>query len=114
MTRARPARRAAQVGGGAVAVLLLLLATAGTASAHARLVSTDPAVSSVLLVSPTQVVLHFDDVVTVDGGSLRVFGPDGGRVDDGGEHTTPAATATPWGSGCPRASARAPTSWRGG
>ncbi len=86
MTLADPARRAAQVVGGAVAVLLLLVATAGTASAHARLVGTDPAVSSVLLVSPAQVVLHFDDVVTVDGGSLRVFGPDGGRVDVGGAH----------------------------
>jgi len=86
MTRSTLTRRAAQVGTAAAAVLLLLVATAGTASAHARLVTTDPAVSSVLLVAPAEVVLHFDDVVTVDGGSLRVFGPDGARVDDGVVH----------------------------
>ena len=86
MTRARPWRRASRVGTAAVAVLVLLVATAGPASAHARLVTTDPPVSSVLLVSPAEVVLHFDDVVAVDGGSLRVFGPDGARVDDGDVH----------------------------
>jgi copper transport protein len=79
-------RRTARVAVAGVAVVVLLVATAGTASAHARLVSTDPAASSVLLVPPAQVVLHFDDVVTIDGGSLRVFGPDGTRVDDGGVH----------------------------
>jgi len=68
---------------GAVAVLVLLLMASGTASAHARLVATDPAASSVLLTPPARAVLHFDDVVTVDAGSLRVFGPGGGRVDDG-------------------------------
>lgn len=78
--------RTARIAVAGVAVVVLLVATAGTASAHARLVSTDPAASSVLLAPPAQVVLDFDDVVTIDGGSLRVFGPDGRRVDDGGDH----------------------------
>jgi len=78
--------RTARIAVAGVAVVVLLVATAGTASAHARLVSTDPAASSVLLAPPSQVVLQFDDVVTIDGGSLRVFGPDGRRVDDGGDH----------------------------
>ncbi len=69
-----------------VVVLALLLVASGTAAAHARLVTTDPAASAVLLVPPGQVVLRFDDVVTVDAGSLRVFGPGGKRVDDGGAH----------------------------
>jgi len=78
--------RTARIAVAGVAVVVLLVATAGTASAHARLVSTDPAASSVLLAPPAQVVLQFDGVVTIDGGSLRVFGPDGRRVDDGGVH----------------------------
>ena len=65
---------------------VLLVAWAGTASAHAQLESSDPAAQSVLLVAPTQVVLHFGEPVTVDAGSLRVLGPDGQRIDSGGTH----------------------------
>jgi copper transport protein len=79
----RTTRRTGRVLLGGVAVLALLLVTSGTASAHARLVATEPAASSVLLTSPARVVIHFDDIVTVDPGSLRVFGPGGRRVDEG-------------------------------
>ena len=65
---------------------MLLIGSAVPASAHAELESTDPAQSSVLLVSPAQVVLHFGEPVEVDFGSLRVLGPSGQRVDDGGAH----------------------------
>jgi copper transport protein len=65
-------------------VLVLLVGTAVPASAHAQLESTDPPQSSVLLVPPTQVVLHFGEPVEIDFGSLRVLGPTGQRVDDGG------------------------------
>ena len=64
----------------------LLVVWAGTASAHAQLESSDPAAQSVLLIAPTQVVLHFGEPVTVDAGSLRVLGPDGRRIDNGGTH----------------------------
>lgn len=79
----RTALRAFRMSLGGAAVLALLLVTSGTASAHARLVTTDPAGSSVLLTTPAQVLLRFDDVVTVDAGSLRVFAPGGRRVDQG-------------------------------
>ena len=65
---------------------MLLVASAVPASAHAQLESTSPAPSSVLLVPPTQVVLHFGEPVEVDFGSLRVLGPNGQRVDSGGAH----------------------------
>jgi len=67
-------------------VTVLLVVWAGTASAHAQLESSDPAAQSVLLIAPTQVVLHFGEPVTVDAGSLRVLGPDGRRIDNGGTH----------------------------
>ncbi|HUY66080.1 MAG TPA: copper resistance protein CopC [Acidimicrobiales bacterium] len=70
----------------AVAVVLVLVGTAGPASAHAQLESTNPPASSVLLVAPSEVVLHFGEPVEIDFGSLRVLGPDGQRVDNGGTH----------------------------
>jgi len=68
------------------AALLFALAGAGTASAHAELESTDPSQSAVLIVPPRQVVLHFDEPVEIDFGSVTVFGPRGTRVDEGGTH----------------------------
>ena len=72
-----------------LAVSVILVGTAGPASAHAQLESTDPAESSVLLVAPSQVVLHFGEPVEIDFGSLRVLGPNGQRVDSGGTHHLP-------------------------
>lgn len=59
---------------------------ATAASAHAYLESAEPSQSEVLLVAPRQVVLHFDEPVEIDFGSIRVFGPSGRRVDQGGTH----------------------------
>ena len=70
-------------------VLIAVIGIAGPASAHAQLESTQPDPSSVLLTSPSQVVLHFGEPVEIDFGSLRVIGPDGRRVDLGGTHHPP-------------------------
>jgi copper transport protein len=67
-------------------VVVMLLATPGVASAHAQLESTDPSQGAVLLVPPTQVVLHFGEPVEIDFGSLRVIGPGATRIDSGGAH----------------------------
>ena len=75
------------VGGGVV--VLILLGASGVASAHAQLEWTRPVQSSVVSISPTQVVLHFGEPVEIDFGSLRVIGPNGQRVDDGGTHHPP-------------------------
>src|ERR1700687_1792397 len=69
----------------AAAIVVVLLGPA-PASAHAQLQSSDPSPSSVLSVPPSQVVLHFGEPVEIDFGSIRVLGPDGGRVDEGGTH----------------------------
>jgi copper transport protein len=74
---------------GTVTATILLVATAGPASAHAQLESTQPNQSSVVLTSPRQVVLHFGEPVEIDFGSIRVIGPDGKRVDNGGTHHPP-------------------------
>ena len=74
---------------GCLAVMVILLGTAGPASAHAQLESTSPAPSSVLLQSPSQVILHFGEPVEIDFGSLRVLGPSGQRIDNGGTHHPP-------------------------
>jgi copper transport protein len=71
---------------GSVGVVLLIVGTALPASAHAQLESTSPAQSSVSSVPPIQVVLHFGEPVEIDFGSLRVLGPNGQRVDNGGTH----------------------------
>jgi copper transport protein len=59
-------------------------AWAAPASAHAKLESSSPAPSSVVKVSPPQVVLHFDEDVETDFGSVRVYNATGERVDVGG------------------------------
>ena len=64
----------------------MVVLAAAPASAHAQLQSSDPSPSSVLLVPPRQVVLHFGEPVEIDFGSIRVLGPLGNRVDLGGTH----------------------------
>lgn len=81
-----PGRTGYRVGRAVVGLLLTvgaLLAGAGTASAHAVLVSTDPAGDSVLPTLPAQVTLTFGEAVQLPAGSVRVFDPDGVQVDDG-------------------------------
>ena len=68
------------------AVVLAVLAWSGVASAHAALETADPGQGSVLLTAPAQVVLHFSEPVTITDGSVRVLGPRGQRVDEGGAH----------------------------
>ncbi len=67
-----------------VVALVVLVALAPGAGAHASLQSTEPIADTVIDEPPARVVLRFDETVTAELGSgLRVFGPDGGRVDRG-------------------------------
>ncbi|MFC1400633.1 MULTISPECIES: copper resistance protein CopC [Streptacidiphilus] len=64
-------------------LLALMLAGATSASAHAALLSSDPAQNAVVQSAPTQIVLHFSEQVTLATDDLRVFDPSGKRVDSG-------------------------------
>ena len=86
-----PRRRARALIGCAVAALALVLAVAAPASAHATLESTSPAQNAVVATAPSRVALTFDEGVGVSADSIRVFDPNGARVDDA--HA--AATADP-------------------
>ena len=63
--------------------LTLDVVTAPPASAHATLVSTDPADGARLAVVPETVTLEFSEGVSVDAGYLRVVSAEGERVDAG-------------------------------
>ncbi|WP_431953323.1 copper resistance CopC/CopD family protein [Actinacidiphila sp. bgisy167] len=67
-----------------LAVLGLLFAAAAPASAHAALVSSDPAQGAVVGTAPAQVRLTFSEGVLLTKDAIRVLGPDGGRADTGG------------------------------
>jgi copper transport protein len=72
--------------GRAVAALAMTAAfvlLAGPASAHAVLEQSTPRPDSVLATAPAEVTLRYDEPVTLLGDSLRVYGPDGQRVDRG-------------------------------
>ena len=69
---------------GAVA---LVLALATPAAAHASLESTDPAGDAVLDEPTSAVELRFTEPVDAGLGGIKVFGPSGDRVDDGGLDT---------------------------
>lgn len=81
-----PRRRLGQVVAACAVVLGVGVLAAAPASAHAELESTDPGQSAVLAVSPHQVVLHFDEPVEIEFGSLWVFDSRGRRLDEGGTH----------------------------
>ena len=74
---------------GALAVAAAVLIPSAPASAHAQLESTQPSQSAVLITPPRQVVLHFGEPVEIDFGSIRVFGPSGRRIDNGGTQHPP-------------------------
>jgi copper transport protein len=58
------------------------LAVASPAAAHATLQSTDPPADVVLAVVPAEVVLTFDEPVSIAlGGGIEVYAPDGQRID---------------------------------
>ncbi|MET9732790.1 FixH family protein [Streptomyces sp. NPDC006458] len=66
-----------------LAAVLTVLAAAGSASAHAELESTDPAQNSVVRTAPSAVTLTFGEGITLPSASLRVFDPEGRRVERG-------------------------------
>lgn len=76
----RSARRAGVL---LLLVLAAVLAGALPALAHAALVSTSPADGAVLTKAPAQVTLRFDEGVNAQAGSIKVYSPDGRRVDAG-------------------------------
>ena len=76
-------RRAVYLLAALVLAGLGLLATAPAALAHATLESTSPADGAVLRTAPATVSATFDEQVGVSPDSLRVFGPDGQRADNG-------------------------------
>jgi len=63
--------------------LLTGVVVAGPASAHATLVSTDPAEGARLDSAPGQVTLQFSEGVSLGAGYARVLGADRARVDSG-------------------------------
>jgi len=79
----------ARVGRGMAPAALVTLLTAslvlmaGPASAHAVLEASDPRPDAVLKTLPGTVTLRFDEPVTLVPGSLRVYDPDGDRIDRG-------------------------------
>ncbi|MET7485071.1 copper resistance protein CopC [Streptomyces sp. NPDC005538] len=73
---------------------LLLLGTAGTASAHAALETTDPADGSVLKSAPRDVTLTFSESVTLLDDSFRVYDPDNRRVKTSSAHHAKDASDT--------------------
>jgi copper transport protein len=68
----------------ALTAVVVLVLTVTPASAHAMLVGSDPAADSVLAAPPSSVDLTFSEAITLLPDSVRVFGPDGSRVDTGG------------------------------
>ncbi|MGC7098527.1 copper resistance CopC family protein [Amycolatopsis lurida] len=53
----------------------VLLATAGTASAHTKLESSDPAEGATLEAAPSQLTLRFSELVKVETSKVTVTGP---------------------------------------
>ena len=78
----RPLRRRALA---VVTALLVLwgLVAAPSASAHAVVISTNPADGALLQTAPTQVSIVFSEAVELQLGAVRVFAPDGSRADVG-------------------------------
>ena len=67
----------------ALAAALVLVTGADPAGAHATLIGTAPAADELLESPPEAVELRFDEPVETVEGAVRVFGPDGERVDTG-------------------------------
>lgn len=63
--------------------IIAFLALSGSAMAHSQLVQVSPAADATLAKAPKEVVLKFDTSVGVAFGGVRVYGPNGDRVDDG-------------------------------
>ena len=78
-----------------VGVAVLVLGTAGPASAHATLISTDPVEGAVLEAAPEQVRFTFDEAVVGVPDGVQVFDAEGGRrrVVGGGQRARAARSA---------------------
>ncbi|GAB2990982.1 copper resistance CopC/CopD family protein [Nocardioides montaniterrae] len=83
MSRSRVLRRACLGAVVVAACVLGVLLGSSPASAHAMVVSSTPAPGSLLRTAPSSVAITFDEAVTTVPDSLRVYGPDGERVDHG-------------------------------
>jgi methionine-rich copper-binding protein CopC len=66
------------------AAAMLLFALPATALAHAELVSSQPAASSVLETGPDEVAVTFDSELDPDASSLQVLAADGTVIGEGG------------------------------
>ena len=87
-TAARAAVRAGGIRRRLVAVLTAVLciwglAAAPSASAHATVVTTDPADGTLLASAPARVTVTYNEAVSLQLGALRVFAPDGSQVEIG-------------------------------
>ena len=92
--RAWRRRGGAIIGFTSIAALLLTLALAGTASAHAKYSSSDPAANAVLKAPPSVVTVHFLENVNPDGSSLAVYDSKGKIVSNGPGQVSTTDTKT--------------------
>jgi copper transport protein len=75
--------RSARPAAAGIVLATLVLLVGPPAAAHAMLVGSSPAADAVLKTAPPSVDLVFNEAVTLLPDSVRLFGPDGERVDDG-------------------------------
>ncbi|MGH8929743.1 MAG: copper resistance CopC/CopD family protein [Egibacteraceae bacterium] len=66
-----------------IAVASVLVMSAAPASAHARLISTQPSGGQTLDGAPVEIVLEFNEPIEPDFATVQAFAPDGTRVDGG-------------------------------
>ena len=66
-----------------VAIGIALLTLPAVASAHAVLISSSPAVGSIVAKAPDKVTITFNENISAVGASVQVIGPDGKRYDRG-------------------------------
>jgi copper transport protein len=76
-----------------VCVIALVGLSASPASAHASLLSSDPADGAALDTAPSEVTLTFSERVSAKVGGLRVFANGGARVDRGAVRVTGSVVA---------------------
>jgi copper transport protein len=93
MTVDRARRRATAALAGVLFGLLGVLLAASPASAHAELVSSDPASDTIVAAAPATVTLTFSESVQLVPGRIQVLAPDNSRADEG-RPTVDGATVT--------------------
>ena len=76
-------RRFATVGLALLAMVVVLAARPTAASAHAELLTSDPASAAILTTSPTQITLSFSEAVTADANAIRLFDGTGKQIEVG-------------------------------